>query len=298
MGTTPNVAHLSGPPQPTKTQTQAPTVRFQTNNVPPTQYLYFQQNDLITFFTITNLVGNFLNVNYRYLTPEGEIKEGRKVFPNVDTQTVNAMPFLEGWLLSVGLQSGLNLNPNGFLFVQVGFTRGFASAPVGPLQGMIWEGYVPFQGQTGFPGTLSQRVGDSPGIIRSLLGTIPAAGAEINELVVPSRRWTLLSLFAQLTTSATVANRFPGFRILDGANTDFLIHSSVAQTAGLVNRYNTAPGSPFYNDGQNVFVLPFPVNIQLHSPYRLQTDTPGLQAGDQWSAPTYLFQEWANWDTT
>lgn len=279
-------------------QTAPPQIRFKTDQVPPTQYLYFQQNDLITFFTITNIVGNSLNVNYRYLTPEGEIKEGRKNFPNVDTNTVNALPFLEGWLLSVGLQSGLNLNPNGFLFVQIGFTRGFAAGPIGPLQGMIWEGYVPFQGQSGFPGTPSQRVGDGQGIVRSLLGTIPAAGAEINELVVPSRRWVLFALFAQLTASATVANRNPGFRILDGSNTDYLIHSSVAQTAGQVNRYNIAPGNQFYNDSINVFLIPFPVTIPLHSPYRIQSDTPGLQAGDQWSAPTYLFQEWANWDTT
>jgi hypothetical protein len=66
----------------------------------------------------------------------------------------------------------------------------------------------------------------------------PAAGADFTVNVPGSEQWRIVSLFAILTTSAGVANRWVRFQITDGANQYFetvLSNVIVANTAARIS---------------------------------------------------------------
>jgi hypothetical protein len=205
-------------------------------------------------------------------------------------------PLYEGWLLSFAAHVSSATNSSQWYFMQSLVFRGqIPGQPTNPGS-LIWQGFLVGFASNGWPGTPAKEITDGPGIIRSITGTLPAAGAEISEVVPNKRRWTLLSLRAQLATSAAVANRFPSYIIDDGVNQFMSIHTNVAEVASTTNAFLLTPGNQFFNDGQGQFLLPFPALIALKSGFRINTSTVGIQAGDQWSAPQYEVIEWGLWD--
>jgi len=285
----------NGPP-PSKIQTAPNLVGFDPKLVVPSQTIYFQRNDLIEFFVISNLANGTVRVNYRWLTPEGEIKEGELDAVIGAGSFLFTVPLYEGWLLSFAARVVTAFPAGSWCFLQAMVVRPFANlAQVNP-QAMIWQGYLGNLTVNGFPGTPSKEITDGPGVVRSIAGAAPAAGAQILETVPANRSWTLLMLRAQLVTSAAVANRFPSFKITDGANILFTIGTNVAQVAATSSFYHIAPGNQFYNDTQGNFLIPFPSLTQIKAGFRIQTVTPGMDPADQWSLPQYLVLEWGMWD--
>lgn len=296
MATTPIPARPPGEP-PTVFQTSPNRVLFDPKAVVPSQPIYLQRNDLIFIIASSNAPNAQFLLEYRYLTPDGEIKEGTfQSRPFAGTQPFT-FTLYEGWLLSFVIECNNVAVPGQWAYAQVGLARGAAGNVNVPQLGLIWQGYVPNQVASGWPGQPSKEFQDGPGTIRSITGTTPAAGVDINEVVPVNRRWTLLAFRAQLTASATVANRFPGFQLDDGTNVLFLIHSSQAQTAGQTFAYDLAPGNQFFNDTNSHILIPFPTQISMKSGFHLRSATVGIQATDQWTAPQYLVYEWGMWDT-
>jgi len=285
----------NGPP-PANPQSSPNLVSFDPKAVVPSQALYLQRNDTIGFFITTNQTGCWVRINYRWLTPDGEIKEGQLdtgVFSGFIFKTIT---LFEGWLLSFAAQQFVIGPAGSWAFLQAQIYRGAAEITLGDPDGIIWQGYVPGYISNGWPGTPSKEIGDGPGVLRSITGTVPGAGADISEVVPSQRRWTLLGLKATLTTSAFVTNRIVRVLLDDGANAFYLVGSSVAQVASTVINYTFTPGIPFYNDLNGSMALPIPSPTQLKSPFRIKTNTLTLNATDQWTAPQYLVAEWGTWD--
>jgi len=284
-------------PQASQIQTRPPSVTFNPQSVPPSQYLYFQDNDLLQFNVLTNTSTTVITVRYRYLTPQGEIKEGTLLLQMLgQLLQFFQFPVSECWILSIGLQI-TSTNPNdGWAFVQVVTSRGLPALGISNSYGTIWEGYVVNGTAVGWPGTPSQRVIDGPGTIRFISGTTPGAGADINEVVPSNRRWVLLAFRASLTTSAAVANRTPTFLYMHGANILTQTPNSILQAASTTLSYNIGPigiaAAPTAGD----IILPLNPPILLKTVFTFRTSTTNLQAGDQWTAPSYVVQEWGIWD--
>jgi hypothetical protein len=284
-------------PPPSQIQTAPNLVSFDPKQTVPSQPIYLQRNDFIGFLFVTNQVAAVARIRYRWLTPQGEIKEGELDTPPFGgTVSVN-VPLYEGWLLSFVASVTSGFAPGFFCFLQVALFRSAPTAPQAPASALIWQGYLGFNAGNGYPGTPSKEIIDGAGTIRSITGGTPAAGADISEVVPTLRRWTLLSFRAALTTSATVANRTPAIFTDDGVNILFAVHTNVAQVASTTNTYYAAPGNQFFNDGLSGFLLPFPTVTQLKSGFHIKTSTNGIQAGDQWTAPQYEILEWGLWDT-
>jgi hypothetical protein len=281
-------------PPPSAIQTRKPRISFNVADVPPTQFLYLQDNDFISLNILSNAGATpSVTAKYRYLTPDNEVKEGSAV-----TGSGSFFQFIigEGWLLSLALSTNAS-DSTIWTYVQVLLERQSLTVHgTNTDYEVIWEGYVPQRIAEGWPDTPSKQISDGAGTLRSITGTTPAAGAEINEVVPTFRRWLLLALKASLTTGVAVANRFPGVRITDGALTSYLIHVSIAQAASLTQGFNFAPGQPFFNDTTGNFLIPLPQPIWLKAGFQLKTDTVALQAADQWTAPQYLVMEWGQWD--
>lgn len=250
----------------------------------------------MVFFLMTNGSGITVRVDYRWLTPSGEIKEGEFFTKPFSATFFTTFPLYEGWLLSFAGRITLGYSSGTWCFLQAFVARQAFVSIANPMHSAIWQGFIYNSTLNGWPGTPSREMTDGAGVLRSIVGTLQPVGTEILETVPPQRRWNLLAFRAGLTTSATVANRFAGYLIDDGTNVFLQIRTSVALTASNLNVYEITPGNQFYNDTQGDFFLPAPTPVLLKAGYRIRTGTNGLQAGDQWSAPLYLVQEWGEWD--
>ncbi len=200
------------------------------------------------------------------------------------------MPLAEGFLLSVALQTSAGSPRRGQTFCQVGIVRGgeLANEPAA----LLISDYLHDTLLLSWPGGLLRSSAEGPGVLRSITGTNPAAGAEISETVPTNARWRFYSLTAQLVASATVANRIVSFAMDDGANVHYRMGQNTAQTAGSTRTWCLS-GSPFSNalSGTSLLMVGAP-EIYLAAGFRIRTITEGFQAGDDWAAPQFLVEEW------
>lgn len=139
---------------------------------------------------------------------------------------------------------------------------------------------------------------DGPGLIRSITGAVPSAGAEISETAPAGSRWELLAFAFSLTTSATVANRAEVLTLDDGANVFWRVPMNVNQTAGATWNYVHAQGfgSPTISQVLGMGAM-LPINNRLAAGYRIKTVTAAIQTGDQYTAPQYVVREWRDLPT-
>lgn len=290
------------PPQPTADYSHAiqslpPKVRFQLDNIPPSQFLFLRAEDYLAFTIFTNSSPITLQLTFRFMLPDGQIKVGSQVFTTSGAINSFNFPLGECWLLSFALVRQTPTGQNVIAFVQCSIIRDQFTGSGQNLYGIVWQGFIQVTTGNGWPGTPSKEITDGPGNIRTIVGTVPAAGADISETVPLFRRWILLTIQAALTTSAAVANRNPLWQIDDGVNIVFTSVSFQNQAASLVIRYQG------FNNLQTAAALNgnFPLNLPIPFPvrggYHLKTSTVNLQAADQWTAPIYIFLEWGSWDT-
>ncbi len=284
-------------PAPSHIQTAPNLVAFDPKQAVPSQPIYLQRNDQIAFNILTNGTSIAIRINYRWLTPDGEIKEGELDIPFVSGSAFVTLGIYEGWLLSFAARVTSGAPLGQWTFLQALITRTPNPNAQSPMHALFWSGFIYSFTANGWPGLPAKEITDGPGVIRSITGATPALGQEISETIPSQRRWILLAFRAQLTTSATVANRLPGFSLDDGANAFANVHSTAAQVASLTASYSITPGNQFFNDGTNNFLIPFPTPLQLKVGFHIRSNTVAIQAGDQWTAPQYLLLEWGQWDS-
>lgn len=281
----------NGPP-PSDIQTREPAVGFQVDKISPSQYVYTQDNDLLNIVLVSNAANQSVTVRFRYLTPQGEIKETTRIISTLAALVVfpNPIPLSEGWLVSVALQRNTFVTGS-WVFAQIAIQRqvlflSFLS------YGLLWSGFITFNSFNGWPGMPSKEITDGPGQIRSITGTTPAAGADISELVPALRRWTLLTFHALLTTSVAVANRAVELRVDDGVNilVDGGAFSNQAASSTAFYSATATPNNLASLDG--VILLSMPLPLALDAGFHIKTVTTNLQAADQWTAPQYMVLEW------
>lgn len=123
-----------------------------------------------------------------------------------------------------------------------------------------------------------------------LIGTDPAAGAEISQTVPAGVVWRLTSIRFALTTDATVANRLPVLTFDDGTNVYFTSLANAAQAASLgVNYEASASGISVSVSGQQQMILPVQGIVMLPG-WRVRTVTTAIVAGDNYGAPALYFE--------
>ncbi|MBA7583904.1 hypothetical protein ES708_25855 [subsurface metagenome] len=138
---------------------------------------------------------------------------------------------------------------------------------------------------------VSPTINSLHGRLISITGTDPPADTEISETVPARRRWIIRTLRFRLITDATPANRYITILIDDGTNFLLTFNISQVQSSGKTYTYSFANinvGETFV-DGE--LFHPFP-HLILSASCRLRTFTSGLQAGDNYSAPQLLVEEW------
>ena len=283
-------------PQPTAIQSAPNLVAFDPKQVVPAQSLYVQRNDIIGFNFLASMGNAQVRVNYRWLTPEGEIKEGQLDTGPFIFTGLFTIQIYEGWLLSFTARVTSNPFAGFFCFMQAVVFRPPIIGPTGNFESLIWQGYLSAAAPNGWPGTPSKEITDGPGFLRSITGFAPGVGAECNDQVPAGRRWILLRLRATLTTSAAAANRNVSFVISTPTGAVYKSNSYFNQTAITSISYSAAANSPPAGQLAGDQIILFPLPAPLRTAYTIQSFTVGIQAGDQWSGFIYDILEWGQWD--
>lgn len=133
---------------------------------------------------------------------------------------------------------------------------------------------------------------DGPGTLKSITGTNPAAGTEISETVPANAVWKPLSISYSLVTATTAADRFPQPVLDDGTNVYYAPPSFGAHAANLTKTYNIADVEINASTSTVNVNIPLPAGIVLQSGHRFKTNTSGIQAEDNYSAPQLYVEEW------
>lgn len=131
-------------------------------------------------------------------------------------------------------------------------------------------------------------------LTRAHFPATPAAGAEVTVTVPAGVIWQLSSLYAVLTTSATVATRVPQLVIADA-------DGKPLEQYGVANGL-PASGTAIYNwiaglgvveaTSQDTSPLGTPAPVLLPG-WTIKTATGNLQAADQWTLASILVTTWS-----
>lgn len=133
---------------------------------------------------------------------------------------------------------------------------------------------------------------EGAGVVRSITGTNPAAGAEISETVPTGAAWRPLSLVATLVTDATVATRRAILIFDDGTLTHTRMPQNTTSTATQSVILAWHIGSDIVSSGGTFGNAPLADHVRLPAGSRIMTSTNNIQAGDNWGAPQFLVEEW------
>lgn len=197
----------------------------------------------------------------------------------------------EGYLLNVSCFASSGTPQSGQTFVKLQVIRGSAAAAV--VLGTIVQGYVTANQDLAWPGSPLRSSIDGDGVLRYIVGTDQAAGVEVSETVPPGARWQLLTFQVDVTFSVVPGNRIPCLR-LDALGVQYVrIPPAAAGGPGDSDNFYWLTGL-----GQVGVIAPgqvvtgLPTRYMLPSGHHIQTETVGLNAGDNFQAPRFTVLEW------
>lgn len=259
-----------------------------------TASLFVLDGQELARLTVVNATaGLTVQAQLRVLTPKGRIQHTRlEITPASNRTAVTISRALgDGVLVGGTIRVTAGSPLFGFTAVVLDLIQGLAGEQQSFL--CLGAGYITANAPIILPSVAPAVFVDGPGAVRSITGSTPAAGAEINEVVPTGARWELLAFRFVTTWSATVANRTVTLNIDDGANVYYTGAANDVSTAGQVLTWQAAAGLSRTAPpvALNV-VLPLYTGAKMLAGHRMRTLTGALQAGDQYSAPQYLVREW------
>lgn len=268
-------------------------VQITASQVQPPTPLYVQPEDSfqLTILNPVLIYASPLRLLMRWLRPDGEIVSICKFLPPVLGQTVLTFTLGEGFLLSATVTPPDNSIPEpGGTFAILTVQRDTPETRM--LHMVLFSDYLCTSHYPTWPYGRQIFPQDGPGRLRSIVGTIPAAGAEISELVPFNTSWNLLSIMYSLTTSAVAGNRQTELSFDDGASTYCRMVPQQAMAASTLHTITWAADCASFYDGVRYGTTNLPVPCPLNGNFHIRTNTVNLDVADQYTAPTYLVREW------
>lgn len=257
--------------------------------------LYLQQNDVVVLSSWNSYVGASLTINVRVINcGEARIVNAVHIPATNRTRVQTVLAVGPGWLDTVAVFDNSAALRRGHCYITVTVER--SSGADQTPQAVLLSGYVTAVRSLGYPDGPKESSTEGPGLIRTIVGTNPAAGVEIVETVPTNAIYSIQSVRFMFATGTTVINRRVNVLFDDGANIISIVGSATDQAAN-DNRFycfyagygpiiiNLVNAGFFYA----VHALPL---LRLHAGYSIRTSTQNLQAGDDYGVPTYLVEEW------
>lgn len=130
------------------------------------------------------------------------------------------------------------------------------------------------------------------GFWNTTTGADPAAGAEINTAIPNRKVWRLRSVEFTLVTAAVAANRNVSLLIKPLNGGIITIPTATTQIISETKKYIFYEGASLINNVTgNTIVTPLPQDLWLPATSVIATLTAGLDAGDNFGAPIYNYEE-------
>ena len=271
---------------------RSPEVRYAAAGVGPPSALYIFREDQLVIDTWSSTAPGAIHIKARVLTPEGRIQTSAWThMPNSDrSQATTYHDLGEGFLLGVMVLAPGLAYRRGHCWCLATLQRGRGA--VGLLEHVLIADYVTQTGRLVWPGGQIRSSVEGPGLIRSVAGADPAAGAEVLVTVPTRARWRPHSIRFVLVTDNTAVNREADLVIDDGATTLLIIEPPALQGASATRGYNYGADFPSQVALTQEFLIPLPVGLILLAGYRIRTVTTNIQAADNYGAPQVLVEEW------
>lgn len=135
----------------------------------------------------------------------------------------------------------------------------------------------------------------SRGEIVTYTGTDRAVNTEWTETVPSGKVWRLIAIRATLVTDGNAADRRVAVTITDGTNIVFKSTDESEQTASLTHAYNITKQTGHAVASLDHY-LPLPVAdaFLLPAGFVIASVTTNIQAGDNWSAPVFMVEEFSH----
>jgi hypothetical protein len=281
------------PVAPAQSTSRAPQITLSPQNVLPPNAIYLQQDDQLWIeFQSNGSVINTVAVRGRLLRPDGVIIPIEQDFQlQISRSTIaGPVPLMEGWLLSLIVFPAFLGIRWGQLYVSLSLNRGTLAQF--QISQTLCAGYTTLDTPLSWPWSGIRSPLETPGDIVTVVGGVPAAGAEITETVPTFVRWRLISFKFRFVTAIAVANRVPALALDDGANVYSLSTAGAVQIASITEDYSAAPGLMATFLSGAVANLGLPMNSFLPAGHRIRTITSAIQAADQYSAIEYAVEQW------
>jgi len=250
-------------------------------------------DDNLQIVSANSLAGVALTIQGRRLNEKGSIE----AFSFLHIPTSDRVSRTEnykiggGALLNLVVFASSGAPKIGQTYVSARIIRGLSAATI--VLGGLLGGYVTAAQPLAYPGSPIQGSIEGGGVIRSIVGTDPAATTEASETVPTGARWQLLSWSIQFATSATPADRLVRLQLDDGTTPYADVPAPAVQAASNTWRYIFAQGISLTSiaNAPNL-IQAAPLDLPLLAGHRLRTATTTMQAGDNYSAPTFSVREW------
>lgn len=268
-------------------------VGFSVAGVHPPSALYVGAEDRLILTIYSAESGVTVAVRARFLGPDGQVTP--QVFTlaagSARAQERRLFDLGEGFLLGCIVTVDSGTARRGQVFAHVGLGRGTAAAA--EMVHTLIADYVTSGVGLAWPGGQIRQSVEGRGMLRSVTGTDPAAGAEVSEAVPTNARWLLHGVRLTLVTDATAANRRVHLSIQNELTVPLLdLAAGDVQAASLTRRYNCEPAGFQRTAADNEIYLPLPRPLPLLQGWIIATVTTNLQAGDNFQAPRLYVEEW------
>lgn len=263
--------------------------------VTPASFPFFTTGeDNLRVTSYNSAPGVSLKINGRLLDTAGRANaDSWDHTPNTDRSAKSTDLTLSGsTLLNLTVFSAAGTPLQGQTYVIVSLIRGIGAGAI--VLGTIVQGYVTSNQALGFPGSALQQSTEGSGSVRTIVATVPAAGAEVAETVPAGARWELLLFSARFAPQVTVGiNRMPMLYAQLGGQNLFFVPIARTVDAPNVLSCNWSSGLGLQANTLSVFTATgLPVSIPLLAGTVLATLTDGMQPADTYTSANYTVREW------
>lgn len=231
-----------------------------------------------------------IEVRGRIQRPDGRVYPLRYVHVPLRDRTgrVEGMQVGPGFVLSIVAVPTANDVRRGQTFVTLFVSH--QQLPALAFAGVLAQGYAVSGTILGGPQGPDTSYVEGPGVLRSITGTTPAAGAEISETVPTRARWRFYAMRFNLTASGSPGARSVRLIVDDGTNEFYRTEGSAGPGPGGTSFFGASRGFAAPHVG-GVVTLPLAPDLQLLQGWRIRTSTLALDVADQFTAPQMFVEE-------
>lgn len=269
-----------------------PGLSFATDKIqPPAQY-WVTPDDLLVVGIANARAGVNVAIQCRLWTPEGKLSNPNFMVqpPNDRVLRYTAVPLYYGFLVSVAaFATGTPLPVRGQTYVTIQVVR----PPLTSFVNVLSMGADYIEGANFVQWPYARIVGatESPGALFQLYGTTPGAGSDWSLTVPTGARWRVRLIFATLVTGGAAGTRVVQLQLTTAGQGLALISCPNSQGPTSNLGYTFAPNLVLtVAAGFNPCVY-LPPDLVMPAGSTINAITNGLQAGDQWTAPSFYLEE-------